>query len=354
MGNHQRITQPNPEENLIMELIDRYLNAVKFWLPKAQQDDIIAELSEDVRSQVADRETELGRKLNEPEVEDLLKQLGRPVLVANRYLPQQSLIGPVLFPIYLFTLKIVMACWIVTWILAWICSMSFNPAYRETHSGSTFLAALGSFWGAFWSASFVSVGIVTIVFAVLERTQANAKLLETWEPRKLPPVRDPRRIPRGSSIAELVGSAIFLTWWLSANWSDTVLQFSAVKLTFEPAWLYFWWGFLLLTLVNIAVSAANLFRPSWTRFRASLRLLTDCAGSMLFCWALKSAFFAAISLPNVSPAKAREITNAINFWMSRSFPFAVAVGVFIVLVDIYRIIRIKETARRLTNDVRAV
>lgn len=63
---------------------------------------------------------------------------------------------------------------------------------------------------------------------------------------------------------------------------------------------------------------------------------------------------AAISLPNVSPTKAREITDAINFWMGRSFPFAVAVGVFIVLVDIYRIIRINETARRVTNDVRAV
>ncbi len=82
-----------------MELIDRYLKAVKFWLPKAQQDDIITELSEDVRSQIEDEEAELGRKLNEAEVEGILKQLGRPVLVANRYLPQQHLIGPVLFPI---------------------------------------------------------------------------------------------------------------------------------------------------------------------------------------------------------------------------------------------------------------
>ena len=32
-----------------MELIDRYLQAVRFWLPKAQADDIIAELSEDIR-----------------------------------------------------------------------------------------------------------------------------------------------------------------------------------------------------------------------------------------------------------------------------------------------------------------
>lgn len=48
-----------------MELLDRYLQAVRFWLPKAQQQDIIAELSSDLHSQIEDRETELGRPLNE-------------------------------------------------------------------------------------------------------------------------------------------------------------------------------------------------------------------------------------------------------------------------------------------------
>ncbi len=51
-----------------MDLLDRYLQAVKFWLPKNQKQDIIAELSEDIRSQVEDREAELGRKLNESEL----------------------------------------------------------------------------------------------------------------------------------------------------------------------------------------------------------------------------------------------------------------------------------------------
>ena len=31
-----------------MELVDRYLQAVKFWLPRKEKDDIIAELSEDI------------------------------------------------------------------------------------------------------------------------------------------------------------------------------------------------------------------------------------------------------------------------------------------------------------------
>jgi len=85
-----------------MDLLDRYLQAVKFWLPKVQRDDIVAELSEDIRSHIEEKETELGRKLNEVEVGTILKGRGRPVLVANRYLAQEHLIGPAFFPIYRF------------------------------------------------------------------------------------------------------------------------------------------------------------------------------------------------------------------------------------------------------------
>ena len=60
-----------------MELIDRYFQAVRFWLPKNQKQDIIAELSEDIRSQVEDREPELGRKLNGPITWEL-PQFGMP------------------------------------------------------------------------------------------------------------------------------------------------------------------------------------------------------------------------------------------------------------------------------------
>jgi len=35
-----------------MELLERYLQAVKFWLPNEQKQDTIAELSEDLRSQI--------------------------------------------------------------------------------------------------------------------------------------------------------------------------------------------------------------------------------------------------------------------------------------------------------------
>src|SRR5262249_24053149 len=88
VGEHEFIL----ERNCLMttnELLDRYVHAVGFWLPKKQKADIMAELTEDLRSQIEEKEAELGRKLALPEVECLLKMRGRPVLVANHYLPQQ-------------------------------------------------------------------------------------------------------------------------------------------------------------------------------------------------------------------------------------------------------------------------
>src|SRR5260370_42573638 len=95
-----------------MEVIEMYLKAVGSYLPVAQRDDIIKELSENIRSEVEDRETELSRPLTEAEQEALLKQHGHPLLVAGRYRQDRrsgafgrQWIGPVIFPFYIKVLK---------------------------------------------------------------------------------------------------------------------------------------------------------------------------------------------------------------------------------------------------------
>src|SRR6516164_3578858 len=148
-----------------MDLIERYLQAVKFWLPEGQQQDILQELSVDIQAEIEEKEAGLGRKLNEDEVADLLKQRGRPLSVAAGYLPQQQLIGPALFPAYVLVLKIVALCYVVPWIAVWTCLMIFDGAYRRGQHGLT----LVSDWGSLWLNILLCFAITTIVFAVMER-----------------------------------------------------------------------------------------------------------------------------------------------------------------------------------------
>ena len=91
-----------------MEIVDRYLKTVGNYLPKEQKDDILRELSENIRSEVEDREKELGRPLTVAEQEAIVKAQGNPLVVAGRYRQEKRTvafgrqwIGPELFPLYL-------------------------------------------------------------------------------------------------------------------------------------------------------------------------------------------------------------------------------------------------------------
>lgn len=170
-----------------MELLDRYLNAVRFWLPNAQQDDIIAELGDDIRSQIDDRESTLGRPLTDDDLAALLKERGHPMLMAARYLPQRSLIGPVLYPAYLVVLRIV-----VLWILVPVFILIVGPVTVLTAANPT-LASIGTLWNLAMAAVF-TLGVITLVFAILERRPVRE--LEKWDPRKLPRLPATKTIPQ--------------------------------------------------------------------------------------------------------------------------------------------------------------
>src|SRR5271154_7204593 len=159
-----------------MELLDRYLHAIEFWLPKRQKYDIIAELSEDLRAQIEEKEAELGRELNDAEVEAILKRCGPPLVVASRYLPQQYLIGPVLFPVYRFVLAILVAGCVIPRFLIWLGFLIADPAHR----GYLHMENM-------WSTVVYLMFSATLVFAIIERHGVKLQILNSWNPRKLPP-----------------------------------------------------------------------------------------------------------------------------------------------------------------------
>jgi CubicO group peptidase (beta-lactamase class C family) len=334
-----------------LDLIERYLQAVKFWLPKKQKDDIIAELSEDLRAQIEERETALGHPLNEAEVEALLKQRGSPFLVANRFLPQESLIGPVLFPIYRFSIKIAVLCYLIPWVLVGLSLTFASPSYR---AGRSWLAALGSMSGYLWATAFVVLGTVTIVFAVLERVQARSHFLEDWNPRKLPKLRDPNLIGRGTSGFDLAVNLVLAVWWAANMASPVVVNRPYLRIELAPLWIWFFWSYLVLMAVNTVVAGVNLLRPYWTVSRATLRLLTDCAGAVLFCWLLKANLVVGFATPNLAPEKGLAIANAFKLWMDRIFPAAVILGVVIACTDVARILRVKTAKVRLAGPAAVV
>jgi hypothetical protein len=333
-------------------MIERYLHAIEFWLPEDQRQDIIAEISEDLNSQIEDQQSALGRELTGSELEALLKRRGRPVLVANSYRPQQSLIGPIWFPAYVFVLKIVGLCYVLPWLAVFV--IVHRVEHPELHWGTILLAA----WGTLWTVAFFAAGVVTLIFALLQWTETRTHFLENWNPRQLPPVRDPYKIPLSTPIAELAANVAFLFWWIAYARPPFLFLFWWVgyarppflfagptfKLSFTPVWVYFFWGFLTIALFKIALAAVNLRHRYWSGLRAICRLLLDLAGGTLFCWLLKAHLVATLSIANLDPARTLDIKNAIHVVMDRCFPIAVIISVIVIVIDLARIVRVNRKA----------
>lgn len=191
--------------------------------------------------------------------------------------------------------------------------------------------------------AFFMVGAITTVFAVLERVQAKSKFMEKWDPRKLPPVRDPNRITLSNSVGEVTMNIVLCTWWLwwaGGHWYPSLVHFPGITVALAPVWRYFFWGYLLVFLANIVGSAVNIFRPYWTLQRAVFRLLSDGAGCAL-CWAMKFNIIVTITVANVAPEKTARVAQMINSSAVKLFPLVLAVCALLVLSDVYRIIRVR-------------
>jgi len=255
-----------------MELLNRYLHAVRFWLPKSQQEDIIAELGEDLRSQIEDRETALGRPLDEDGLAAILRERGNPMLVAARYLPQRSLIGPALFPIYQFILKLV-----IVWILPPIFILVIGPATVLSGRDPS-LALVQTVWTLLMAAVF-AFGVITLIFAAMERYPHESML--KWDPRRLPRVPPakaatrPQPVPGYMAIVELLAAIGGSLLWIEAMWLRTSFDFNGVTIALAPIWRSFFWPILLVTLSGVPIGLMGWLRPWWMRARSCVRLAVD-------------------------------------------------------------------------------
>jgi len=255
-----------------MSLIDRYLQTVRFVLPAARRDDIVQELGEDIRTQIADREAELGRPLTTDEQEALLQQFGHPLVLATRYAPQRHVIGPALFPVYWQTLKIALGGSVL---------VNLAIAIGLLVGGATPGRALGPLAAFPFTIAIIVFGWVTLIFALIDLNLP--RLLETagFDVRGLPEARPAPAGPprRWTILAEIVGSTICLGWWLAIPQAPfLVFGPAAAFLALAPVWQQVYLPMAALWLASIVLLWATLLRPDWPRGTTISRIGADVLG----------------------------------------------------------------------------
>ena len=90
----------------VNELIERYVLEVGRHLPRSKRADIGMELSSLLHDALEQRAAMAGKEPTVKMAADVLREFGKPEVIAGQYRPEQHLIGPQLFPIYKLVLTV--------------------------------------------------------------------------------------------------------------------------------------------------------------------------------------------------------------------------------------------------------
>jgi hypothetical protein len=291
-----------------VDLVDRYLQAVRFLLPKNQREDVARELADELQSQVEAKEAELGHSLDENGVAALLKYFGHPALLALRYQEGPCLIGPRVFPLYWFCVKAVIAILTVVHLML---PMLFVVASGESDVtiARIFLRLPGVMVGA--------LGWITLLFVVLDTDVVRTpieKALAGWNPRDLPALRqEASEVPaREASLPGVIGAAILSAWWLVGLRHPTLLLGPAAAfVAFGPAFHTVYVPMLALAVLGLVLGLLRLLRPG-TAWHRLAQLLIE-AGNLVVVYVLARSGPWIVS-PDGAPAApmTRELLEVVN------------------------------------------
>jgi hypothetical protein len=175
-------------------------------------------------------------------------------------------------------------------------------------------ASIKTLWDLAMSAVF-TVGVVTVVFAILERYPVNAKPFEKWDPRKLPRVPklppEERSTPRATAIAEMAASLIFGTLFVA--WFRTTFDVGGLRITLTPIWQSMYWPFLAVILSGGVRGWMGLVWPERLRRRFWMRVGINAVTVILAGILLHAGSWVNLAAPSLSALDIRDAAKWTNF-----------------------------------------
>jgi hypothetical protein len=185
-----------------MEIIDRYIHEVGNRLPRKLRTDVQMELHTLLREMLEERAGDAGRPADAALAAQVLREFGSPHEVAERYAPRpQYLIGPRWYPTYILIVKIIAI--VLPSILGafLVVALVFSQGPLAPLSAGKVARTVWSFV----SGGIFNLAILTLVFAIVERTQIqpDKEEIKAWDPSTLPPIDDPDRISAGGTVLEM-------------------------------------------------------------------------------------------------------------------------------------------------------
>lgn len=293
-----------------MDMIDRYLNAVAAQLPQDERADITAELRDLILSRFEAKEEELGRALTEDEQEAILREIGHPLVVAARYRKgPDSLVGPELFPYWLFGVKAGLMVLGAVYAITLLIRLIGGP--------DNFGQAIAQAFHGFFGAGLTLIGAATLVAATFEHQGIRPRFLTKWRVRDLGAfgLSDPaawgasmagtetakatwmpkgraKSWPGGEYLFSFLAAGMFVLWWIGVlhfpPFHSIGMRGQDAVVSAAPIWATLFAPILVYALLQMSVDLNSVFRPHAVRLRALARIPIAFVGLWL-TWRISEA-----------------------------------------------------------------
>lgn len=300
------------------KMLEAYLAAVAAQLPPEKRDDIVAELKDDILTRVEVREEALGHALGEDAFEEMLREVGHPLVVAARYADgPQGIVGPELYPWWQFSMRVaLLGVAAVTVLGVLIKVMGGDADLADALSRGIRDAAYGTVF---------ALGLVTGAGWVIERLDRKPAFLTHWRVRDLGMFEFPSSFaardrargrdrvaaglrsglragarpgvrggthdgfsPVAGAAASAICTTVFLMWWWGAMGRvdlDLLAGEGGDNLQLiRQVYQVLYWPFGLLMLVRIAFDVMRVVTGSPVRLTAAGDVVMSLLGLVLLAW----------------------------------------------------------------------
>jgi hypothetical protein len=258
------------------------------------------------------------------EAEAWIKQLGSPMQMAARYQPQQYLIGPPIFPIYWFVLRLALLWAGVIYLVVNAVVITLNSpsvsAYAWAFAGTPSILIMTAAW-------------VTGIFAAIEfaSTRYPAKFAgvagwpANWSPDTLPPIdksgdAGKKRSNFAKAVAEVIFGVLFLVWLLLVPkhpylmFGPGVFYMQIARFQLTPAWVNFYWSLVALNVLQLGWRWWDLWSGSWQKPRTLSRIVVKAFGLIPLWFLINAPGHVLVSLkdPSIDPSHLGPTIDLVN------------------------------------------
>jgi hypothetical protein len=336
------------------DLIDRYLAAVAALLPKASRQDIVAELRDLIMNRVEEQEAALGRPLDKDQTEDLLREIGHPIAVAGRYGPHSALVGPEIYPFWLFAVKVLLAIAALAAVVpaAVVLIAGQGENHRITGILSDFIPTALSL-----------VGAATVVAAAIERGWIKVGDFAKWKVSELPVLPEGKdwlgggdwsdskawfggspwsAKSRFEGVFELAAIGLFIAWWTGAlpfPMERIVHTPDGMGVILSPVLLALHWPILGLAVLQGLSALILVIQPGWVRARAATELLGAIAGLALAAALWQAQPLVTLTLSDASSADVAKLQEVIDMTVKVIIAVSAGISLTKLFVDGWRLVR---------------